>query len=223
MNVRGLRPWAAPIMAIALAVGFGCSKAEEKKQAVEKLAAAGEQMAKSAEQANKAIEGAAKAMENAAAGAGQAPTADFRELKALLPESLPGMKRTEAKGEKVAFGGFGGSFAEGTYKGEKGDEISIKISDMGGIGAMATAAWTLAEIDSEQENRYEKTTKIAGFKAHETYDKSSKSGQLEIAVPDSIIVEIKGNNVSMEAIKEAVGKLDLTKLAAMKGPAVAKK
>lgn len=223
MGDSGIKKWVAPVLAIALLFGFGCSKVEEQKQAVEKLAAAGDQLAKSMEQANKAMEGAAKTMEEASAGAGQAPTADFRALKALLPESLPGMKRTEAKGEKVAFGGFGGTFAEGTYRDDKDARISIKISDMGGIGAMASAAWTLVEIDSEQDDRYEKTTKIAGFKAHEVYDNSSKSGQMDIAVPDSIIVEVRGDNVSMDAIKEAVAKIDLAKLAAMKGPAVAKK
>jgi outer membrane murein-binding lipoprotein Lpp len=216
-----MRSLVAPVLAIALL--FGCSKVEEKKQAIKELAAAADQFAKSAEQAGKAMESASKTMEGSTSGAGQAPTADFRALKALLPESLPGMKRTEAKGEKVAFGGFGGSFAEGTYHDDKDGDVSIKISDMGGIGAMASAAWTLVEIDSEQDNRYEKTTKISGFKAHETYDKSSKSGQIDIAVPDSIIIEVRGNNVSMDVIKGAVAKMDLAKLAAMKGPAVAKK
>ncbi|MBF0291029.1 MAG: hypothetical protein HQK86_02635 [Nitrospinae bacterium] len=210
-----------PVMAVA--VMFACSKVEEKQQAVEKMAAASDQLAKSVEQAGKAMEGAAKAMEDASAGIGKAPTTDFRELKALLPESLPDMKRTDAKGEKVAFGGFGGAFAEGSYNDDKGGHISIKISDMGGIGAMAAAAWTMVEIDSEQDNRYEKTTKIGEFKARESYDKSSKSGELDIAIPDSIIIEIRGNGVSMEAVKGAAAKIDLAKLAAMKGPAVAKK
>lgn len=216
MGDNGMRKLVAPVLAIALLVGLGCSKVEEQKQAVKDLATAGDQFAKSMEQATKAMEGAAS-------GAGQASTTDFRELKALLPESLPGMKRTDAKGEKVAFGGFGGAFAEGTYRDDKDGDISIKISDMGGIGAMASAAWTLVEIDREQDNSYEKTTKISGFKAHETYDKSSKSGQIDIAVPDSIIIEVRGNNVSVDAIKGAVAKIDLAKLAAMKGPAVAKK
>lgn len=221
MGDSGMIRLVAPIL--AMAVMFACAKVEEKKEAVEKMATAGEQLAKSAEQAGKAMEGAAKAMEEAAAGIGKAPTADFRELKALLPESLPDMKRTEAKGEKVAFGGFGGAFAEGSYQDDKGGSISIKISDMGGIGAMASAAWTMVEIDSEQDNRYEKTTKIGEFKARESYDKSSKYGEMDIAVPDSIIIEIRGNGVSMDAVKGAVAKLDLAKLAAMKGPAVAKK
>lgn len=221
MGDSGMTRWAIPVLAVA--VMFGCSKVEEQKQAVEKMATASEQLAKSAEQAGKAMENAAKTMEDAAAGIGKAPTTDFRELKAMLPESLPGMKRTDAKGEKVAFGGFGGAFAEGTYKDDKEGNISIKISDMGGIGAMAAAVWTMVEIDSEQDNRYEKTTKISGFKAHEVYDKSSKSGQLDIAVPDTIIIEVRGDGVSMDAIKGAAAKLDLAKLAAMKGPAVAKK
>lgn len=223
MGDSGMSKLGAPVLAIALLLGLGCSKVEEKKQAVKDMATAGDQFAKSMEQASKAMEDAAKTMEGTAGGAGLAPTADFRALKALLPESLTDMKRTDAKGEKVAFGGFGGAFAEGTYNDDKGGNISIKISDMGGIGAMASAAWTLVEIDREQDNSYEKTTKIAGFKAHETYDKSSKSGQIDIAVPDSIIVEVRGNNVSVDAIKGAVAKIDLAKLAAMKGPAVAKK
>ena len=95
---------------------------------------------------------------------------DFRDLKALLPESTANLKRTEATGEKTGAMGFTVSMAKGQYLGEGDASISIEIVDTGGIAGMATmamAAWTMADIDKETATGYEKTTKIEGFKAYE--------------------------------------------------------
>ena len=142
---------------------------------------------------------------------------DFRELKALLPADLPGMKRTAANGEKSSAMGMTVVYAEGKYA--SGDKtIEIKMSDYGGTGmaAMMAAGWTMQEIDRETETGFERTTTIGGYKAKETYDTADQNGTTEIMVAGRFLVEVTGSGVKAEEIKTAVAKLDLAKLAAMK-------
>jgi hypothetical protein len=154
---------------------------------------------------------------------GKSETVDFKELKALLPESLPGMKRTDATGEKTAAMGMQVSNAEGQYSADNGASMRVKITDIGsmtGLAGMAMYAWANVAVDREGDNGYEKTSTIGGYKSHEKYDKSSKSGEVSVLVGDRFVVEVDGSDVDMDAIKNALGKVDLGKLNGMKGQGV---
>jgi hypothetical protein len=59
-----------------------------------------------------------------------------------------------------------------------------------------------------------------GFKSHEKYDKSSKSGSFSTIVGGRFVVEADGYGVDMDAIKDAVTKVDLKKLDGMKNEGV---
>lgn len=144
---------------------------------------------------------------------------DFRKLKELLPEEINGFKRSEFSGEKNGAMGFTISTAEARYK--KGDNTSVKVElfDTGGLAGMTTmalAAWTMADIDKETENGYEKTTKLQGYKAFEKYNNQSKSGELNVLVADRYIVNVNGDNVTIDELKDILGDLDLEKLADLK-------
>ncbi len=144
---------------------------------------------------------------------------DFRDLKALLPETTADLKRTEATGEKTGAMGFTVSMAKGRYSGDADASISIEIVDTGGIAGMATmamAAWTMADIDKETTTGYEKTTKIEGFKAFEKYDNESKDGEINVLVADRFVVNVHGNNVSVDQMKESLKDIDLGKLEDLK-------
>ena len=152
-------------------------------------------------------------------GTNAAAVVDFRDLKALLPAALDGMKRTNASGEKSGAMGMTVSFAEGTYEAESGGNITIKITDNGGLGgfmAFAQAGWAAQEIDRETDTGFEKTTNYGQYKAHEEYDSSGKSGKVEILVAGRFMVEVNGSDVAWEAIQAAVKKVDLAKLAQVK-------
>lgn len=155
------------------------------------------------------------------AGTNTAALVDFRELKALLPASLEGMKRTNASGEKTGALGMAVAMAEGTYESESGGRVEIKITDLAGTGGALGLAhgWTATEIDRESDTGYERTTTIGGHKAYEKYDGTDKSGEVSIIVKGHFVVEINGSDVSMETMKEALGKIDLAKLAELKPPA----
>lgn len=144
---------------------------------------------------------------------------DFRKLKDLLPEKLSGMSRTEATGEKSGAMGFTVSTAQAKYKGDSNESLDIEIVDTGGIAGvstMALAAWSIAEIDKETANGYERTTQIDGHKAFEKYDNQDKSGEINVLVGDRYVVNVQGDNVTVDQLKEALNGIDLGKLGELK-------
>lgn len=144
---------------------------------------------------------------------------DFRKLKELMPEKIAGMSRTEATGEKSGAMGFTVSTASAKYKGEGEENLNIEIVDTGGIAGvstMALAGWSMAEIDKETTTGYEKTTKIEGYKAFEKYDNEGKSGEVNVLVADRFVVNVQGDHITVDQLKDALKDLDLAKLGNLK-------
>lgn len=216
------------LLSLAVVLTTGCKSPEQK---------AAEETAKNLEAASKMMDSAAKAgganLGDAMAAMGAAigganagkkvETVDYKELKAMLPESLPGMKRTDATGEKTAAMGMQISNAEGRYSSEDGKSVQIKITDIGsmsGLAGMTAYAWANVSVDRETDTGYEKTTTYNGYKSHEKYDKQNKSGEVSVMVGDRFVVEVDGSNVEIDVIKDALGKVNLGKLNSMKGQGV---
>jgi hypothetical protein len=147
-------------------------------------------------------------------------TVNFRELKALLPEALDGFKRTSASGEKNNAFGINVSQAEGEYETEdNSSSISITIVDMGsmsGWAGLAAFGWTMGEIDKETDDGYERTIEYKGCKGYEEYNTESNYGKKEIMVAKRFMVTVDGNNVSMNAINDALDEIDIDELEKMK-------
>lgn len=208
-------------VAVGLAVFFGCGKSAKERELEEtarKLEEATKKMEAAAEKGN--LGEAMKQFGEAFMGGEKVETVDFRALEALLPESLPGMKRTEAKGQKHSALGINVSEAEGLYEDEQqGAGLSVKIGDIGnmsGMAALASYAWARADIDRKTEGGYEKTFTHRGYRAYEEYDSEMQEGQVSILVADRFVVEISGNGVKMEQLRAALGKIDLAKLGSLK-------
>ena len=215
----------------AAAAAQGAAAAQQGGEAAQQGAAAAQQgIAAGVQGAAAGLQAAAAAMEAMAkpgAAGGTYQTVDFRQLKALLPESVGSMKRREASGEKNAVMGFAVSEAKASYRPESGEgRIRIKLLDIGtsaGPLAMATIGWGMVEIDKESEDGYERTTKIDGRKALEKYDSKRKNGEIKVVAGGRFVVEIDGDDVSMDDMKSALGKIDLAKLEGLKpAPAAAK-
>jgi len=211
------------VVAIAAAVAvMGCGKSAQQKK-LEEAAKAMEQAGKSLQEgANQMAEGMKQLEGDGKEGKAVEPV-DFRELKVLLPDRAAGMARSEIKGERNAMMGIKISEATAEYATEEGNSIRIKIMDMGsvsGIVGLATVAWSRAEIDSETETGYEKTTTFSGHKAFEKFDTANKGGQLSILVGGRCVVEVEGSNVTMDQLKTAAGQINLGKLESMKNVGV---
>jgi len=216
-------------LSLSLAITTGCKSPEQKaaEDAAKNLQDASAKMAEATKNGTANMGDAMSALGaamGAANGGKKVETVDYKVLKDMLPADLSGMKRSEASGEKTSAMGINVATAEGSYKNDAGSStMNIKITDIGsmtGLAGMAMFAWASTDIDKETETGYEKTSMFNGFKSHEKYDKSSKSGELSTIVGGRFVVEASGYGVDMEAIKDAVTKVDLKKLDSMKGVGV---
>src|SRR5262245_12359640 len=129
--------WRLSSVAIAVVFGIGCSRKEPPPpasplaQALQQAGQAANQAGQAANQAGQTAQASAQTAQQATANLAQAmkmlngqnaagarvEPVNFRELKALLPEELPGFKRTDAKGEKAGAMGMVVSQASADYAG----------------------------------------------------------------------------------------------------------
>jgi hypothetical protein len=140
-------------------------------------------------------------------------------LKELLPAELPSLKRTSASGDQNQMMGVDVSTAEGQYEATDGQGASvyIKITDIGSVAAptrMGMTSWARMQYNSETDTGYQKSITFNGYQALEQYRTQAKSGTIHVWVADRFIVEIDGEQMSMDTLKEMGSKLDFKKLAA---------
>ena len=210
-----------------LSVAMTACKSPEQKAA--------EAAAKQLEEAGKQMEAASKngnlgdamnamgAALGATNGGKKVDVVEFKVLKDMLPESLGNMRRTSATGEKTAAMGMSVSNAEGRYENDQNGSITVKLTDIGsmtGLAGMAAYAWAATTVERESDNGYEKTGTFNGYKSHERWEKSSSSGELSVLVAGRYVAEVSGYNTSMDALKDAMNKIDLKKLDGMKNEGV---
>lgn len=140
------------------------------------------------------------------------------ELKALLPTEFSGMKRVNSEAGKQNAMGMNITYAQASYSDDNAS-LDVKITDMSGMGQLmifAEYGWANSEIERETETGYERTVKLDSFPAKESYDTESQSGKLEIFVDSRFMVEIDGNSIAMEKLKELVSAINLSKLQSLK-------
>lgn len=151
-----------------------------------------------------------------------ASVVDFRKLKEQLPETLGGIKRTQASGERTSFGEIKLSQAHGTYVKDKEDgdspRIEMQIMDYGANkdAAAAIAFWTQLEIDQEGDDGFQRSLKIQNYPAMQQYTNDGKSGTLQIMVADRFHVNVTTHGLSAEEFKKIGDELKLKELAALK-------
>lgn len=207
-------------LACALALA-ACGKGESPKPVdpATRVEQAARQMGQAAKDGDVGQVGEAmKQMGQALSGSVGVEPLDFRALKDLLPDSLAGMKRTSSEGSRTSIVGIASSKAEATYQDGKGGKIVLEFMDVGtltGVTSLAFA-WISVEIDKEGDSGYERTTTVGGRKAYERYDRAARKGELDVLVAGRFIVGAKATGVEMGVFRQAVEKLDLAKLEAMK-------
>ncbi|TAE32292.1 MAG: transposase [Cytophagales bacterium] len=197
------------IILLMLTTSSGCGGKSEEEKAAEAVEEASASVADAMKEVAKQAEDSQKS--------GSVETVDFRSLKELLPADADGLPRKEASGEKAGAMGFKISTAKGEYANTDGSErIELNIVDAGGTGAiMGLAAWSMIEVDKEDDNGYEKTGTMGDHKCYEKYDNANKDGEIALLVKNRFVVTAKGNGVSMEKIKATLEDVDLDKLAGM--------
>lgn len=175
-------------------------------------------------QMREAAEAAGDVMEQMEEQANTPPAepVDFRVLRDILPEELAGLPRNEFEGEKTQLmGSVGISQARALYLQEADDSrrnLEVEIKDMGGVTsfAMFGLPWLLTDMDKETNTGYERTAEIEGHPGYEEYDNSSERGEVAVLVAGRFLVTLEGRHLEMDAIKDALGDLDLDALEDMK-------
>lgn len=216
--------YAAVIVATSLAL-VGCGKSPEEKAAEELQKSAVEMqknagdMQKGAEDMAKGFEAMAKGLAGAAGGDANVKPVEpvgFRELQSVMP-AVAGWEKGSPTGEKMS-SPFSFSQASITYK--KGDaEVEQKIMDSGFNQLLFTpfTMFMAAGYEKETQDGYEKSVNIAGNPGWEKWDKTSRSGELNVVVGKRFLVQVEGHDLDdIKALHTLLEQTDLSKLASLK-------
>ncbi len=155
--------------------------------------------------------------------AAQAPqVVGFRELLGLLPQSAPGLVRQEPSGETTD--AMGVQISEASVAFCEGDDyktcVHVQIQDfgpsIGGLGAMPFGVWANATFNRESTDGFERTTKIGGYPAQETFSESAGISNIEVLVANRFLVSAGGTQ-AFDVVRALVERVDLAGLAAKAG------
>jgi hypothetical protein len=143
-------------------------------------------------------------------------------LKSFLPDTLGGMKRTDISAERNGAMGMQVATASANYGDDSGGRsLKLEITDMGSAkGLLAAATHANVQQDRETSTGYEKTYLQGGTMVHEQWDNSSGQGEYSAVVADRFMVKIEGHAPNIEALKSAVGSVDVAGLAALRSEGV---
>ncbi len=168
-------------------------------------------------QAAAAVGGLLSALGGSMGGAQRHTPVDFHKLRDLLPAALPGMSRQQAGGEANQALGIKKTSATATYQGEGNARARVEIADATGVSGLMDMADSLnVNQESESDSGFERNVALEGQKVHEKYDRNSRHGELSMLVAHRFMVEISGDNVSIEDLERALSTVDLKGLETMK-------
>ena len=123
------------------------------------------------------------------------------EIKAMLPEELAGMKRTDFNSTSAM------GFATGEARYNKDDTTSIHLTiwdcaGEAGSGFYALNYWTKMSLESENEDGYTKTVDFMGGKAVEDFKKYNNAYTLTFTSNDRLMVTIAGENIPLTTLQD---------------------
>lgn len=189
-------------------------------------------LAKKMEEAGKRMEEAQKSGDPAATGkamgemmgaltGGNGQPIAPADLKAVLPEALGELKREAIESQGGQAIGIASSMAKASYVAAD-KRVELTITDLGGTaGLVALAAWSGMTMDKETAEQVEKVYKQGERTVREEYRKDGSHGEVTVLLTNGVIVEAKGQQVDLAALKKALDAVGLDKLEAVKRPAKA--
>ena len=200
------------------------SAAGQLGQWAQGMAAAGKQL----ESAQKSGDAQAQAnavgqlMTGAVNGGQKVEALEPDRLKSFLPDTLGGLKRSEVSAERNGALGMQVATATANYGDDSGGQsLKLEITDMGGAkGILAAATHANVQQDRETSTGYEKTYNQGGSMIHEQWDNSSGQGEYSAVVADRFMVKVEGHGANIDALKSALGGVDVAGLAALKNEGV---
>ncbi len=138
------------------------------------------------------------------------------DLKALLPETLPG---GFTRGEVSASSGGAANVTIADVKAvyTKDDKsISLSVTDMGIAGAFAALSGAFgANATQETESSYSRVAKVDGRMTMEEFNRETKAGTFSVLVAERVMVKAEGTGASIDELKSAVRTVDVGRIEAL--------
>ena len=161
------------------------------------------------EEAARRIEEIGKKIEEAATLGGQqqqqqgaATPIDPQQLKALLPETLAGLRRDSIEAQQGgAMGLVAGSQASARYR-DGARRIDVQVTDMGGAaGLLGVAGWASVTLDRETEREVEKIYQEGGRTVREEWATDGSRAEFMVVLANGLLVEARGRRIDMAALR----------------------
>lgn len=139
-------------------------------------------------------------------------------LRAAIPETLLGMKRTKLTLGEGQLMNLNNGSAE--YSDEENvREVSLSITDGAGETGSAlllTSLYALSmDVEEETEDGFRRTGEVGGhraaFKQSKDYEGNPES-EISVLVDDRFLISLKGENMDVDALKGAIDAIALDKL-----------
>jgi len=156
----------------------------------------------------KKMQEAAKDMEKVKDELGKLTPLSLDQLKALIPETLMGGKRTDYNVSSA----MGAGLARGEYELNDSTGIKLNIYDCagpGGAGIYSMQYLSMMNFQQESEDEYTKSIDFKGGRAYEHCNKVSNDCTLTFFSGERFLITLEGENVSADALKQAAGSLDI--------------
>jgi hypothetical protein len=169
--------------------------------------------------ANKQMAAAMGALGTVISGGKGVDPVQLDVLKPMLPDTVAGLPKTASSSDRSGVAGLMVAKVANTYSDNQGKRVDLEVMDTGGAaGLMGLAGWAAIGAQSEKENesRIERTRKEGTRMVHEEISKTGGTNNFTLVLADRFVVSAKGNGVGIDALKSAVGGLDLNKLETMK-------
>jgi hypothetical protein len=147
------------------------------------------------------------------AQSGQIVAVDPNKLKALLPDNIAGMPRTELT--STTAGNQAISTITATY-GSGDSHITLTITDIGAASPLAALAGAVnVQSDTDTATGYDHEHNVNGRMTIEKYDNTSKSGEYSVLVANRFNIDAEGSGVTMDSLKAVVNAVGPDRVDAM--------
>lgn len=138
--------------------------------------------------------------------AGKVKPVEADKLKTALPEKLGDMKRGEVQATELTLNDVNQSSASAPYAVDSGKDdaptANLNVLDLGDPEAIkGIAGWSETDLDVKINNNWQKTIKIEGQPAMQSYNGEARSGTLVVAVGQRVLITASFENVTSDEFK----------------------
>lgn len=208
------RPGQTDIGAVQDGSALTAAKVEELGRRIEEMGRRIESAGRSGD-AEQLARAGREAVGDMARGSGGRTPVEASRLKAILPESVGGMKRGGYEAESRSMMGLNMSTAEATYK-DANRSLKLEIIDTGSAAGLLSgvAGWANMLVDRETDTTIEKTWRSGDRVINVRSDKDGSRAEYKLLLPNGIVIEARGRRMSLEEVTAVVAGLDLRELEA---------